>query len=243
VSDEDEGGPARERVVLGVALVVATCGLVYELLAGTVASWVLGDTVGQFSTVIGLYLGAMGLGSWLSERIEREISTRFVWIELAIALVGGAAVPLLFTVFESPAVFRTVLYGAVAAVGTLVGMEIPLLLRVLGERASFRGAVAKVLAFDHLGSLLGSLAFAFVLAPYAGAVRSGVIVGALNAVAAIVSTYVMPTPVTSPRALRSVGALLLVGLAGLFVGAPGLERAVDRAEVHPANVVAGSPAP
>ncbi len=47
-------------------LVVATCGLVYELLAGTLASYVLGDSVTQFSFVIGVYLSAMGVGAWLS---------------------------------------------------------------------------------------------------------------------------------------------------------------------------------
>ena len=46
-------------------LVIATCGLVYELLAGTLASYVLGDSVTQFSLVIGVYLFALGVGAWL----------------------------------------------------------------------------------------------------------------------------------------------------------------------------------
>ena len=46
-------------------LIVATCGLIYELLAGTLASYVLGDSVTQFSLIIGIYLFAMGVGSWL----------------------------------------------------------------------------------------------------------------------------------------------------------------------------------
>ena len=37
-------------------LIIATCGLVYELLAGTLASYVLGDSVTQFSLIIGIYL-------------------------------------------------------------------------------------------------------------------------------------------------------------------------------------------
>ncbi len=227
---EPEPDAGRERVVLGVALVVATCGLVYELLASTVASWVLGDTIAQFSLVIGLYLGAMGLGSWLSGRVEREVATWFVATEVAIALVGGLTVPTLFLVFERPAVFRGVLYGSVLAVGALVGMEIPLLLRVLGARASFRGTVAKVLAFDHLGSLVGSVAFAFFLAPRLGALRSGVLIAALNALAAFVSTRVMPEPVRAPGAWRVASLALLAGLVGLYASAPRLERAVDRAE-------------
>lgn len=55
-------------------LVIATCGLIYELLAGTLASYVLGDSVAQFSIIIGLYLFAMGVGSWLSSFIEKDLA-------------------------------------------------------------------------------------------------------------------------------------------------------------------------
>ena len=50
--------------------VVATCGLVYELLAGALGSYLLGDSVTQFSLVIGLYLSAMGAGAWLYRHVE-----------------------------------------------------------------------------------------------------------------------------------------------------------------------------
>ena len=54
--------------------VIATCGLIYELLAGTLSSYVLGDSVTQFSLIIGIYLFAMGVGSWLSRFIEKEVA-------------------------------------------------------------------------------------------------------------------------------------------------------------------------
>ena len=47
-------------------LLIAACGLIYELIAGTLASYLLGDSVLQFSTIIGCYLFAMGIGSALS---------------------------------------------------------------------------------------------------------------------------------------------------------------------------------
>lgn len=221
-------GETDARLALSIALVVATCGLVYELLAGTVASWVLGDTVGQFAVVIGLYLGAMGMGSFLSGRVQSDIATRFVVVELVLAVVGGLSVPALFLVFERPSMFRAVLYGSVLLIGALVGMEIPLLLRVLGERESFRSAVARVLAFDHLGSLIGSLAFAFVLAPYAGALRTGLLIGALNAVAALASTWAL-SPVRAPKALRATSVAVVCALFALAFAAPRLERSVDTA--------------
>ena len=50
--------------------VIAVCGLVYELIAGTLASYVLGDSVTQFSICIGVYLFALGVGAWLSGFLE-----------------------------------------------------------------------------------------------------------------------------------------------------------------------------
>ena len=79
--------------------VIATCGLIYELLAGTLSSYVLGDSVTQFSIIIGIYLFAMGVGSWLSRFIDKHIAEKFVEIELAVAVVGGFSAPLLFLTF------------------------------------------------------------------------------------------------------------------------------------------------
>ena len=80
-------------------LAVATCGLIYELIAGTLASYLLGDSVTQFSLVIGVYLSALGIGAWLSRYIEDNLAKRFIEIELALAIVGGMSAPLLFVSF------------------------------------------------------------------------------------------------------------------------------------------------
>src|SRR5436305_14355326 len=86
----------RTPILFLNVLVIAACGLVYELLAGTVASYVIGDSVTQFSLIIGLYLSALGVGAWLSRFIDRDLAARFVEIELGVALVGGLSAPLLF---------------------------------------------------------------------------------------------------------------------------------------------------
>src|SRR6188768_1841484 len=100
-----------------VVLIIATCGLIYELIVGTLASYLLGDSVTQFSTVIGGYLFAMGIGSYLSRFVERGIAQRFVEVELAVALLGGLCAPALFLTFGLTEHFRVVLYAAVAIIG------------------------------------------------------------------------------------------------------------------------------
>ena len=103
-------------------LVIAACGLVYELVAGALASYLLGDSVTQFSTVIGTYLFAMGIGSWLSRFIVRGVVQRFVTLQLMIAVVGGFSSTLLFLAFAYTDAFRFVLYALVLIVGILVGL-------------------------------------------------------------------------------------------------------------------------
>ena len=80
---------ARPWLLLLSVFAIATCGLVYELIAGTLASYLLGDSVTQFSTIIGVYLFAMGVGSYLSRYITGDLISFFIRVEFLIALVGG----------------------------------------------------------------------------------------------------------------------------------------------------------
>src|SRR5213596_1773246 len=111
-----------EVALLASVFVVAACGLVYELAAGALASYVLGDSVLQFSTVIGSYLFAMGVGSWLSRFFERQLVAQFLRIELLVGLVGGLMPAALFALQSVAAPsFRAALYLLVLMVGILVG--------------------------------------------------------------------------------------------------------------------------
>src|SRR5438874_8843362 len=104
--------------MLASVFVVAACGLVYELAAGALSSYLLGDSVLQFSTVIGTYLFAMGVGSWLSRYFDRQLPAHFLRIELLVALVGGTLPAVLFVANAYiPGAFRLLLYGLVLVVG------------------------------------------------------------------------------------------------------------------------------
>src|SRR5271166_3801016 len=123
----------RTPVLFLNVLILATCGLVYELLAGTLASYVLGDSVTQFSLVIGIYLFAMGVGAWLSRFIDRGLVRVFVEVEFCVALAGGCSAPLLLFSFARLSFFSLVLYAVVFVIGVLVGLELPLLMRILKD--------------------------------------------------------------------------------------------------------------
>ncbi|MBZ0121057.1 MAG: polyamine aminopropyltransferase [Sandaracinaceae bacterium] len=209
----------RAPLLFLTVLVIATAGLVYELVAGTVASYLLGDSVFQFSTVIGVYLSAMGLGAYLSRFVRERLATRFVEVELAAALAGGVSAPLLSLVFAYGSAFQVVLYAMVVTIGALVGLELPLLMRILREELAFEELVAKVLTFDYLGALVGSLLFAMVLMPGLGLVRTSLLFGMLNCAVGIASTWLLSESIWSGARLRLriVGGALFAGLLGAFV--------------------------
>jgi spermidine synthase len=181
-------GRARpvEVALLASVFVVAACGLVYELAAGALASYVLGDSVLQFSTVIGTYLFAMGVGSWASRFLERQLPAHFLRIELLVALAGGFMPALLFVANAyQPAGFHALLYLLVFTIGVLVGIEIPLVMRILKRNVALRELVSQVLTFDYLGALAVSIAFPLVLVPHLGLVRTGLVFGLMNALVAV----------------------------------------------------------
>jgi spermidine synthase len=220
-----------ELVLLASVFVVAACGLVYELCAGALASYLLGDSVLQFSTVIGTYLFAMGVGSWLSRHVAGDLAGTFVRVEAMVGLVGGLMPAALFIAHATlPAAdggaFHALLYALVVLVGIGVGLEIPLVIRLLDER--LRGAeraatvgtlVSQVLTFDYLGALVVSIAFPLLLVPHLGLVRSGIFFGLMNAAVALWTAWLFRPVLLQPR--RAIGEAVVVALALAFAMAQG----------------------
>lgn len=245
--DDPAAGSERERpsafvlALLASVFVVATCGLVYELLASTIASYLLGDSVTQFSTVIGTYLFAMGIGSWASRYVTRDELALFVRTELLIALIGGCSAALLFALFPYVASFRVLLYSIVFLIGAFVGLEIPLLMRILRGRFSFGETVSNVLTFDYIGALAASLLFPLVLVPQIGLVRTGFLFGLMNAAVAMLVLWLIPgrRQFLADKAAAVILALLL--LAGL-VGSDRLQRWAEDAG-YQENVIYAASSP
>src|SRR5437764_5632040 len=192
----------RTPILFLNVLVIAACGLVYELLAGTVASYVIGDSVTEFSLIIGLYLSALGVGAWLSRFIDRDLAARFVEVELGVALIGGFSAPLLFFGFARLQWFQLFLFLVVFVIGVLVGLELPILMRILKEHLDFKDLVSRVLSFDYLGLLFAAVLFPLFIVPRIGIVRSFFIYGFLTGCVGPCGTYLL-----APLIPRGRGAL------------------------------------
>ena len=202
-----------KRILILSVFVVASCGLAYELIAGALSSYLLGDSILQFSTIIGCYLFAMGVGAHFSKYVhDDDVLARFIDIELAVGLIGGISAALLFMTFSwMAAPFRTVLYTLVFLIGAMVGMEVPLVMRALNARdTAFNELVSRVLTFDYLGALAVSLLFPLVLAPKLGLVRTGFLFGMLNVAVGIWTLYVFRSE------LKDAGGKVLRASAVMF---------------------------
>lgn len=208
------------RTLIISVFIVASCGLAYELIAGALSSYLLGDSILQFSSIIGCYMFAMGIGSHLSRYVKDEDAlARFIDIELLVGLIGGLSALFLFVVFAwAAAPFRTVLYALVLVIGILVGMEIPLVMRILNARqADFKEMVSRVLTFDYLGALAVSLLFPLVLAPKLGMSRTALLFGVLNAGIAMLATQIFRKELLGYQRIHVRSSVVLLVLLTAFV--------------------------
>lgn len=209
------------RTLIISVFVVASCGLAYELVAAALASYLLGDSILQFSSIIGAYLFAMGIGAHLTRYIKDEDALhRFVDIELLVGLIGGLSALFLFVIFAfADAPFRMVLYALVLLIGIVVGMEIPLVMRIMNShQTEFKEIVSRVLTFDYLGALAVSLLFPLVLAPKLGMSRTALLFGILNVLVAILSIRVFRDQLQQHyKALSAKASIVLLLLITSFL--------------------------
>lgn len=212
--------------------VVASCGLAYELIMAALASYLLGDSILQFSSIIGVYMFAMGIGAHLTRYIsDRDALSRFIDIEILVGIVGGVSALLLFVLFGfSAAPFRSVLYGLVLIIGIITGMELPLVMRVLNLReVEFKEVVSRVLTFDYLGALAVSLLFPLILAPKLGMARSALLFGILNTAVALLTARLFKRELRRYQRLRMRGNIVLLVLLLFFCYA---NHITNKAEQH-----------
>ena len=232
-----------QQALLFSVFVIASCGLAYELIAGALSSYLLGDSVMQFSTVIGTYLFAMGIGSWLSRYVERDLIARFVQVELMVGVLGGFSAAALFFVFAwFAAPFKLALYLVVTGIGVLVGLEIPLIMRILKRDLSLKDLVSQVLTFDYLGALVVSILFPLVLVPHLGLIRSGLLFGLLNVLVALWALWLFRTQLFGVAWLKTQAIVSCVVLAIGFAAA-GQLTSLAEAQLYADEIVYAETSP
>ncbi|HFU77726.1 MAG TPA: polyamine aminopropyltransferase, partial [Epsilonproteobacteria bacterium] len=181
---------SKEVALLFGTFIIAICGLVYELLESTLSSYLLGDSIYHFSLIIGLFMSSMGVGAWLSRFVEIHLERAFVWLQMSIALVGGFSAFMLFYAFAYIGNYEAFLYLITILLGSMLGIEIPLIIRILKESFSLKTNISNVFTVDYVGALFAALLFPLVLVPQLGLMQTSFLFGGLNLIVGTMAWYI-----------------------------------------------------
>ena len=218
----------RESHVLLLSIFIAgLCSIVYELLIATTGAYFLGDSITQFSLTIGIYMAFMGLGSYVSRWVrDARMLECFIGFELLLALLGGCSVPLLYFAYAQGWPLQLVSGTLTAVIGTLIGLEIPLLSRLMERHYSLKANIANVLSIDYLGALIATLVFPFLLLPWLGIFKTSLAFGLVNlSIALTLLWYFYRQMAVSHRLkLRTALVLVFISLAGLMAAGKQLNQ-------------------
>ena len=209
----------ESTVLLLTVFIVGLCTIVYELLIGSVSSYFLGDSITQFSITIGLSMTAMGLGTLLSRYIENHLIRYFIFVEFVLGFIGGLSVPILFAAYTYTSIYYPIMVSMIVMIGILIGLEVPLLTRIMERSYSLRINISNILSLDYLGALAATILFPFFLLPFFGIFKSSIITGTINLSVGIFNLYYFQHQlgIKNLKVLRFISASIVTAMIGLFI--------------------------
>ena len=208
----------RLSFVLKACVFTTGCAtIVTEYTLATLASYLLGDSILQWTIVISLMLFSMGLGSRYSRKYEGQLLDRFVLIEFGLSFFCTFSAMFCFWISAYTIHFGLVVYGIACMIGFMTGLEIPLITRINQSYEALRENISSVMEYDYYGGLLGGALFAFVLLPFLGLTYTPVLIGILNLLVASLILWQFPGHLKRPRILNVQFVVLLFISATAFV--------------------------
>ncbi|WP_022666130.1 polyamine aminopropyltransferase [Desulfospira joergensenii] len=191
------------------------CGIILEYIQASLASMILGNSFEQWAMVIGLMLFWMGFGSLIQARIPKHrLILTFIGIETGLALAGGFSPTLTYLSYGHTAHYPLVLYAFVSLIGILIGLEIPVIIRINNDFShELSTNLGNILSADYIGSLIGSLVYVFVLLRYFPITEAAFLTAGVNFLLALI-TFAYFTR----KGLIAKSPLLFLVMTGVFLG-------------------------
>ena len=190
-------------------LIISGCSMCYELIISAVSSYLLGNSTLQYSITIGLYMAALGLGSYLSKFFKKHLFNVYVTVELSIGIVGGLSSLVLFLSNIYISNYAIVMYLEIIIIGTLAGAEIPIMTRIIeADENDLSVTLSSIFSFDYIGGLFGAIAFPMLLLPKLGYFATSFLCGLLNIVAAMLIIWRFGERVREIKVYRVVSACI-----------------------------------
>ena len=201
----------RLSFILKVCVFTTGCAtMVTEYTLATLASYLLGNSILQWTVVISLMLFSMGLGSRYSRKYKTDLLDRFTLTEFGLSFLCTFSAMFCFWISAYTIHFGLVVYGVACMIGFMTGLEIPLITRINESYESLRENISSVMEYDYYGALLGGALFAFVLLPFLGLTYTPVLIGSLNLLVASLILWTFPDHLTRPSILNIQFAVLLM---------------------------------
>jgi spermidine synthase len=179
----------KKRILFLALFATGLSGIVAEYCFATLSTYFIGDSVKQWSIIISLMLFSMGLGSRITKSFDGNVFKLFIYIEFSLSvLVSFSAVTTYYlaTQIEYISIY---IYSMAILTGMLIGMELPLAMRLNEDFQSLKLNVANILEKDYYGSLIGGLFFVFIGLPYLGLSHTPFILGFINLMVAILLLF------------------------------------------------------
>ncbi len=199
---------------------VAVCGIIYQLVVGTVSTYLAGNSTLQYSVTIGLFMSSYGVGSFASSSVQKRLLEIFVLSELVIGLFGGTAAFALFYLYGHSDFFQAGRVLWILIIGALIGLEVPILIRLTENlRKNLSWTVGQMMGFDYIGALVGGLLFPLCFLPLLGLMGTSFAVGLLNVFAAAIVLWAFRSTIGGAKILWFgvviVGVLLVVSMSSV----------------------------
>jgi len=194
-------------------------GIVAEYILATLASYFLGDSIVQWALIISLMLFFMGVGSRISKYLHKNIFILFIFTEFTLSLFVSFSALIAYSTAAFSIYAGVMIYFMSMVTGLLIGMELPLAVRLNESFEELRINISSILEKDYYGSLLGGLFFAFVGLPYLGLTYTPFLLGLVNLAVAIAMLNFFPAILKKRLRVQVnlVGAfVLIIIVAGIF---------------------------
>ncbi len=179
------------------------CGIILEYIQASLASMILGNAFEQWAMVIGLMMFWMGFGSLIQSRIPKKgLIYAFIIIEIALALAGGFSPTLTYLSYGYTTHYGLVLYFFVSLIGILIGLEIPVIIRINNDFSKELSTnLGNILSADYIGSLAGALIYVFILLRFFPITEAAFLTAGMNFFLALVTFVYFTRKCLIPKSL------------------------------------------
>lgn len=208
---------AAQNKILKICIFATGCaGIVAEFVLSTLASYLIGNPILQWTIVMSLMLFAMGIGSRISKYIRFNLLDKFIILEFTLSVLCCISVSLCYWTSTFSHNTSLIIYATSMMIGLLIGAEIPIVTRINGTYEDLRTNISSVMENDYYGALAGGLLFAFFALPYLGLTYTPISLAIINFSVASLLFWKFRHLVHNKRSLQisfwSITAFLLIAL-------------------------------